>query len=121
VFQVFRREAREEADEAAPCDLPDPLRPDTASELKAALAAKSPAAQAFRAPTRRNAADYYGPKASAKRRAVVSGKPDEQRAKRSFERDNGGEGGIRTHGDLAATPVFKTGPFDHSGTSPLPD
>ena len=31
---------------------------------------------------------------------------------------NGGEGGIRTHGDLAATTVFETAPIDHSGTSP---
>ncbi len=31
---------------------------------------------------------------------------------------NGGEAGIRTLGHLAATPVFETGPFDHSGTSP---
>ena len=31
----------------------------------------------------------------------------------------GGEGGIRTHGDLTATTVFETVPFDHSGTSPL--
>ena len=30
----------------------------------------------------------------------------------------GGEGGIRTPGDLATTPVFKTGPFNRSGTSP---
>src|SRR4051812_29465240 len=29
-----------------------------------------------------------------------------------------GEGGIRTHGTVARTPVFETGPFDHSGTSP---
>src|SRR5262245_5606165 len=29
-----------------------------------------------------------------------------------------GEGGIRTLGNLAATPVFETGPIDHSGTSP---
>ena len=46
-----------------------------------------------------NATDYHGRKASAKRRAVVNGKPDEQRAKRPFERSNGGEGGIRTPGD----------------------
>ena len=32
---------------------------------------------------------------------------------------NGGEGGIRTHGTLARSPVFKTGAFDHSATSPL--
>ncbi len=31
--------------------------------------------------------------------------------------DNG-EGGIRTHGTLACTPVFETGPIGHSGTSP---
>ena len=30
----------------------------------------------------------------------------------------GGEGGIRTHGTLAGTPVFKTGTFNHSVTSP---
>ena len=29
-----------------------------------------------------------------------------------------GEGGIRTLGDVAATPVFETGPIGHSGTSP---
>ena len=33
-------------------------------------------------------------------------------------RDNGGEGGIRTHGELTPTTVFETVPFDHSGTSP---
>ena len=32
--------------------------------------------------------------------------------------NTGGEGGIRTHGDLTATTVFETAPFDHSGTSP---
>ena len=31
----------------------------------------------------------------------------------------GGEGEIRTRGTLADTPVFKTGPFNHSGTSPV--
>jgi hypothetical protein len=30
----------------------------------------------------------------------------------------GGGGGIRTHGDLSATPVFKTGAFNHSATPP---
>ena len=30
----------------------------------------------------------------------------------------GGEGGIRTHGTLARTPDFESGPFGHSGTSP---
>ena len=29
-----------------------------------------------------------------------------------------GEGGIRTLGMVAHTPVFETGPIDHSGTSP---
>ena len=33
--------------------------------------------------------------------------------------ETGGEGGIRTHETFARLPVFKTGPFNHSGTSPL--
>ena len=32
--------------------------------------------------------------------------------------NTGGEGGIRTHGTLARTPVFKTGAFNRSATSP---
>ena len=31
---------------------------------------------------------------------------------------HGGGGGIRTHGTLSRTPVFKTGAFDHSATPP---
>ena len=31
---------------------------------------------------------------------------------------NGGRGGIRTHGTLAGSTVFKTGPINHSGTLP---
>jgi hypothetical protein len=31
---------------------------------------------------------------------------------------SGGEGGIRTHGDVATTPDFESGTFDHSATSP---
>ena len=31
----------------------------------------------------------------------------------------GGEGGIRTHGTLTGTPVFKTGAINRSTTSPL--
>ncbi len=30
----------------------------------------------------------------------------------------GGEGGIRTHGDVATTPDFESGTFGHSATSP---
>ena len=30
----------------------------------------------------------------------------------------GGWGGIRTHETVAGLPVFKTGPFNHSGTHP---
>src|SRR5262249_44687871 len=33
-------------------------------------------------------------------------------------RQASGEGGIRTPGDIAATPVFETGPIGRSGTSP---
>lgn len=32
---------------------------------------------------------------------------------------NGGEGGSRTHGPVTRTPVFETGTFGHSVTSPL--
>ena len=31
----------------------------------------------------------------------------------------GGRGGIRTHGTLAGTPVFKTGALNHSATLPF--
>jgi hypothetical protein len=34
---------------------------------------------------------------------------------------NGGEGGIRTHGTLSRTAVFKTAALNHSATSPLRD
>lgn len=34
---------------------------------------------------------------------------------------NGGRGGIRTHGTLAGTPVFKTGALNHSATLPSPE
>jgi hypothetical protein len=30
----------------------------------------------------------------------------------------GGEGGIRTHGDRKATTLFESAPINHSGTSP---
>ncbi len=32
---------------------------------------------------------------------------------------NGGGGGIRTHGTLARTTVFKTAPINRSGTPPV--
>ena len=35
------------------------------------------------------------------------------------EHHTGGRGGIRTHGTLAGTPVFKTGALNHSATLPL--
>src|SRR5215218_5430452 len=34
--------------------------------------------------------------------------------------EDGGGGGIRTHGTLARTTVFETVPIDHSGTPPGP-
>src|ERR1700679_2310486 len=36
-----------------------------------------------------------------------------------LSRISGGRGGIRTHGTLAGTPVFKTGALNHSATLPL--
>jgi hypothetical protein len=35
-----------------------------------------------------------------------------------LDRFTGGRGGIRTHGTLAGTPVFKTGALNHSATLP---
>jgi hypothetical protein len=35
------------------------------------------------------------------------------------ELERGGRGGIRTHGTLAGTPVFKTGALNHSATLPV--
>jgi hypothetical protein len=32
--------------------------------------------------------------------------------------EQGGEGGIRTHGDRKATTLFESAPINHSGTSP---
>ena len=32
----------------------------------------------------------------------------------------GGQGGIRTHGELAPTAVFKTAALNHSATCPMP-
>jgi hypothetical protein len=39
-------------------------------------------------------------------------------AKRVSAKQNGGWGGIRTHGALARTPVFKTGALNRSATHP---
>ena len=36
-----------------------------------------------------------------------------------FLKLNGGGGGIRTHGRLSPTSVFKTGAFNHSATPPI--
>lgn len=45
--------------------------------------------------------------------------PAEARSDEAFcDKPYGGEGGIRTHGGLAPTPVFETGAIDHSATSP---
>jgi hypothetical protein len=33
---------------------------------------------------------------------------------------DGGRGGIRTHGTVSRTPVFKTGSLNHSDTLPRP-
>ena len=34
--------------------------------------------------------------------------------------ENGGQGGIRTHGALAGSPHFECGAIDHSTTCPFP-
>ena len=43
--------------------------------------------------------------------------PDRENA---FARASGGGSGIRTHGDIAATPVFKTGALNRSAIPPVP-
>ena len=56
--------------------------------------------------------------------AATEGAPEKARGESPRDRrsapcpDSGGEAGIRTLGTLAGSPVFETGPFDHSGTSP---
>src|SRR5438093_6193259 len=40
-------------------------------------------------------------------------------ARAGASRKDHGQGGIRTHGTLAGTPVFETGRFNHSRTCPL--
>jgi hypothetical protein len=44
---------------------------------------------------------------------------DADTAANKGEQHIGGRGGIRTHGALAGTPVFKTGALNHSATLPL--
>ena len=48
---------------------------------------------------------------------VLVGKTNEPEISRQVG-ENGGGGGIRTHGARKGTTVFETAPFDHSGTSP---
>ena len=49
--------------------------------------------------------------------AVLRTRPDAAAAVRARV-SGGGEGGIRTHGRLAPTEVFKTSALNHSATSP---
>ena len=44
--------------------------------------------------------------------------PENTRKTANFEKKRSGEGGIRTLGEIAPTPVFETGPIGRSGTSP---
>jgi hypothetical protein len=46
--------------------------------------------------------------------------PSDKQGKQAVQRVflDGGRGGIRTHGTLAGTPVFKTGALNHSATLP---
>ena len=50
--------------------------------------------------------------------AVFANRPEKQGDARSDASICNGEGGIRTHGSPKASPVFETGPFSRSGTSP---
>ena len=63
--------------------------------------------------------DSAGPRHA---RCVMRDKLEGRNAKRSawdrLSRILINEGGIRTHGSIAATPDFESGTFDHSATSP---
>ncbi len=56
------------------------------------------------------------PQGSGARRPGASAAPSERPQAREIK--NGGEGGIRTHETIARPPVFETGAFSHSATSP---
>ncbi len=43
---------------------------------------------------------------------------DEKHPRRAIKIKYGGQGGIRTHGDLAASPHFECGALDHYATCP---
>src|SRR5690606_20542174 len=47
-------------------------------------------------------------------------KPEQNAHSIRRRKRTGGEGGIRTHGALAGTAVFKTAALNHSATSPKP-
>jgi hypothetical protein len=49
----------------------------------------------------------------------VSNFPGERVSNLLISFNYGGRGGIRTHGTLAGTPVFKTGALNHSATLPI--
>src|SRR5690606_15485256 len=67
------------------------------------------------ASTRALLPDHAAPRAPSRR----SDPPTPRRGRPRLGRKRSGEGGIRTHGDHKATPVFETGPFNRSGTSPV--
>jgi hypothetical protein len=54
------------------------------------------------------------------RRASYHGDPHASTfaVSKAIKISSGGRGGIRTHGTLAGTPVFKTGALNHSATLP---
>ena len=49
----------------------------------------------------------------------ILGKKPRESAVSALLRETGGKGGIRTHGELPPTTVFKTVALNHSATCPL--
>ena len=84
---------------------------DRSSRLRVCQAKGRPGTQWSRPPSR-----YALRRASC---FALCATQDKSCVARSAKQD-GGEGGIRTHGTLARTTVFETVPIDHSGTSPGP-
>ena len=66
-----------------------------------------------------------GPRTDEGRRRIAKAHFKHGRRSKSYVQQRhdfegyGGEGGIRTHDGLAPMPVFKTGAFNRSATSPL--
>lgn len=61
---------------------------------------------------------FAKPLAATRRLESVTGQLHRRISRRGGHDGDGGRGGIRTHGTVSRTPVFKTGSLNHSDTLP---